>query len=139
MINKDFAFGEKILRLTAYAENVIRVRISDKFEPTLFERYGIWRAPDEDAGKLASTKNGVLSGFLYAEYSEGVLTFSSDAFERKINLACGDAGEVRKYFEDNLCGMRPSRAQVIGDYSEWERKTVDFTKDPKYFSMKTEG
>lgn len=139
MINKDFAFGEKILRLTAYAENVIRVRISDKFEPTLFERYGIWRAPDENAGKLASTKNGVLSGFLYAEYSEGVLTFSSDAFERKINLACGDAGEVRKYFEDNLCGMRPSRAQVIGDYSEWERKTVDFTKDPKYFSMKTEG
>ena len=41
MLNKDFAFGEKTLRLTAYAENVIRVRISDKFEPTLFERYGI--------------------------------------------------------------------------------------------------
>ena len=37
MINKDFAFGEKILRLTAYAENVIRVRISDKFEPTLLK------------------------------------------------------------------------------------------------------
>ena len=109
MINKDFAFGEKTLRLTAYAENVIRVRISDKFEPTLFERYGIWRKPDEQAGKLVSAKNGVLAGFLYAEYSDGAIIFSSDGFERKIELSCGDASNIRKYFEDNLSGMRPSR------------------------------
>ncbi|MEI3152865.1 MAG: hypothetical protein V8S82_04380 [Eubacteriales bacterium] len=93
---------------------------------------------DENAGKLASTKNGVFSVPSCGNIRRRS-RLPSDAFERKINLARGDAGEVRKYFEDNLCGMRPSRAQVIGDDSEWERKTVDFTKDPKYFSMKTEG
>ena len=30
------------LRLSAYSKNVIRIRVSDDFNDTLFERYGIY-------------------------------------------------------------------------------------------------
>ena len=34
--------GGRELRVSAYSENVLRVRVSEKFEETLFERYGIY-------------------------------------------------------------------------------------------------
>ena len=33
--------GGKKLLISAYAKNIVRIRVSDKFEPTLFEKYGM--------------------------------------------------------------------------------------------------
>ena len=43
MVKFETALGGKTLELSVYAENIVRVRVSENFEPTLFERYGIYR------------------------------------------------------------------------------------------------
>ena len=68
MIKFETALADKTLQISVYAENVIRVRVSDKFEPTLFERYNIYRKPDETG---EATANGVRTGKLSVEYKEG--------------------------------------------------------------------
>jgi hypothetical protein len=47
MVKFETALAGKTLELSVYAENIVRVRVSENFEPTLFERYGIYRKPDE--------------------------------------------------------------------------------------------
>lgn len=137
---KEFIFGEKKIQLSSHAENIIRIRVGKEFKPSLFERYGIFRKPDEDNEKLVLTENGVKSGKLCAVYTgDGCIKISDGRFERVFDVNNDKTDEVRAYFDKEQNGLRPTREQVIGDYSQWEEKNADFTKDPKYAKMKTEG
>ncbi len=61
MFFTDFSLGGKTLRLSVYAENIIRVRVSKSFELSLFERYKVFKEPEETGEKTA---NGVRTGRL---------------------------------------------------------------------------
>ena len=68
MIKFETALAEKTLQISVYSENIVRIRVSDKFEPTLFERYNIYRTPDETG---EATQRGVRTGKLSVEYKDG--------------------------------------------------------------------
>ena len=83
MVNFETIFGRKKLQISSYAENVVRIRVSENFEPTLFEQYKIYRAPEETGEAIAG---GVQTGKLKVTYEDGKITFSSDKFSRVIDL-----------------------------------------------------
>ena len=83
MVNFETIFGRKKLQISSYAENVVRIRVSENFEPTLFEKYKIYRAPDETGENVI---DGVKSGKLKVTYESGKIKFSSDKFNRVIDL-----------------------------------------------------
>ena len=103
--------GGKKLLISAYAKNIVRIRVSDKFEPTLFEKYGIYR-PAEDTGDL--TDGGLLTGDLFVKYEGGKIVFSSNRFERAIKIG-DEVARVRAYMDRKLGGLRP-------EYGEGHRK-----------------
>ena len=47
MIEKIFQYGDKCVRITACAENAVRIRVGDERGESLFDRYGLYRKPDE--------------------------------------------------------------------------------------------
>ena len=49
--------GDRKLSVSAWAEDVVRVRISRDLEPTLFERYGIFTKPDERQGRQRAVQS----------------------------------------------------------------------------------
>ena len=83
MVNFETIFGRKKLQISSYAENVVRIRVSENFEPTLFEQYKIYRAPEETGEAIAG---GVQTGKLKVTYEDGKITFASDKFSRVIDL-----------------------------------------------------
>ena len=69
---REFDLGGKKLRISAFSDNAVRIRISSDFKPTYFERYGIYNEPDENAGELLT--NGIKAGDLAVTYENGVIT-----------------------------------------------------------------
>lgn len=135
---KDFDLGGKTLRISAFSDNAVRIRISRDFEPTYFEKYGIYNKPDENAGVV--TDNGITAGELAVTYNDGVITMKSPRFERKISLNNSAVSEKLAYFNDKLTDFRPERKKIVGDTTEDDViEYVDFEKDPKYITIKTEG
>ena len=135
MTEKNFTMGEKILKITAYSENIVRIRISKDFEPSLFERYGIYSAGRECGEE---TEQGVKTGKLCACFDGDKITFSSDKFSREIYIG-EKTDEVRKYMDEKLGGLRPEYRQIIGDEAKRNYGTIGFETDPKYITVKTRG
>lgn len=138
MVIFDTIFERKKLQISVYAENVVRIRVSDNFEPTLFEKYKIYRSPDETGETVI---DGVKTGKLKVTYEGGKIKFSSDKFERVIDLANPNVGEIKNYMNERLNGFHDEHVVIIGseDEEQLETKTVDFQTDPKYITVKTEN
>ncbi|MBQ9511163.1 MAG: DUF5110 domain-containing protein [Clostridia bacterium] len=135
MTEKTFVLGDKTLKISAYAENIVRVWVSRDFAPTLFERYNIYRKPDETGDEI---ENGVKTGELSVTFSDGKLSFSSGKFARTMQFG-EHVDEMKKYMDEKLCGLRPEYRQIIGDEAKRNYGTVDFETDPKYVTFSTEG
>ena len=137
MIKFETALADKTLQISVYAENIVRIRLSEKFEPTLFERYNIYRKPDETGEALI---NGVRTGKLSVEYRDGKIYFSSDKFTRSIDLDNSRVDEVKDYMNERLNGFHDEHVVIIGseDEEQLEQKTKEFQVDPKYITVKTE-
>ncbi len=102
---REFELGGKKLRISAFSDNAVRIRISDDFKPTYFERYKIYNEPDENAGELLT--NGIKAGDLAVTYENGVITMKSPRFERKISLDNSAVAEKNQSFS-----TRSSRISV---------------------------
>ncbi len=137
MVKFETALADKAVQISVYAENIIRVRVSEKFEPTLFERYNIYRKPEETGEAFI---NGVRTGKLSACYRDGKIYFSSDKFERSIDLDNSGVAEVKEYMNERLNGFHDEHVVIIGseDEEQLEQKTKEFQTDPKYITVKTE-
>ncbi|MBO5197919.1 MAG: glycoside hydrolase family 31 protein [Lachnospiraceae bacterium] len=131
-MQKEFLFGDKRVRMTAYADNVIRIRVSSDFEESLFDRYNLYRKPEECGEELA---NGVVSGTLSAAFEDGIVTIHAGNTERKINLLNEEIPAVKDYFNETLGGMRPPQKQIIGEDAKRGYGAVEFQRDPKYFTI----
>ena len=127
--------GGKELRISAYSKDIVRVRVSADFEPTLFERYGIYNPADCEG---TSVDGGVKAGNLSVVYKDGKIVFSSKKFTREIEIG-KDIASVTQYMNDRLCNLRPEYRQIIGDEAKRNYGTVDFEKDPKYIEISTDG
>ncbi|MGN1095235.1 MAG: hypothetical protein ACI4QR_02485, partial [Eubacteriales bacterium] len=136
MVKFETGFAGKTLQISVYAENIVRIRLGEKFEPTLFERYRIYRKPDE-TGEL--TENGVRTGKLSAVFSDGKIEISSDKFTRTIDLDNSNTDAVKKYMNDRLNGFHDEKVVIIGseDEEQKEANVIDFQTDPKYITIKT--
>ena len=132
MTEKEFTLGAKRVRVTACAENVIRVRVSDTFVESLFDRYHLYRKP-EDCGSV--TEDGVSAGGLSVRFADGILTVVTDRVERRIDLRSEDSEAVKAYFNEKLGGMRPPQKQIIGEEAKRGYGAVDFQQNPKYFTV----
>lgn len=138
MTEKDFCVSGKTLRLSAFADGIVRVRVSDTFAPTYFERYGIYEKPDETVGEV--TENGVRAGALTVSVSGETLTFGDGRFTRIISFSQDKLSEKSAYFDEKLCGFRPERKKIVGDETADDAvQYIDFVKDPKYITVQTEG
>ncbi|MBO4216976.1 MAG: glycoside hydrolase family 31 protein [Clostridia bacterium] len=131
----SFDLGNKTLRISAYSKNVLRIRVSEGFGETLFERYGIYNPADFD-GTVSG--DSIAAGELSASYGDGVVTVSSGRFTRRIEIG-KDVAEVKEYIDGKLGGLRPEYRQIIGDEAKRNYGTVDFHRDPKYIEITTEG
>ena len=138
MVKYEIPFGNQTLQLSVFAENIVRVRLSKTFEPTLFEKYKIYREPDT-VGELIS--NGVQTGDLSVTYEDGNVVFSSNKFKRSISLSSPEINEIKSYMNQRLNHFHDERVVIIG-YEEEEQpdvKIAEFQTDPKYFTIHTEN
>ena len=138
MVNFETVFARKKLQISVYAENVVRIRVSENFEPTLFEQYKIYRAPDETGESII---DGVKTGKLKVTYEGGKIIFSSDKFSRVIDLDNSDVAEIKDYMNDKLNAFHDEHVVIIGseDEEQLETKTKEFQTDPKYITVKTDN
>lgn len=132
-MEREFLMGEKRVRLTAYAEGIVRVRVSCDFEKSLFDRYNLYRKPEETCG--AAVENGLAAGGLTVAFLDGMITFGTDRFERKMDVRCTDTDSVKAYFNETLGGMRPPQKQIIGEDAKRGFGAVDFQQNPKYITV----
>jgi alpha-glucosidase (family GH31 glycosyl hydrolase) len=131
------SFGSKKVEISAYSENIVRVRIG-ALAPSLFDRYGIYSRPDKDCGM--DIENGIRVGKLSVVYDEdeGKIIFVSSKCRREIYIG-KNVDDVRAYMDEKLGGLRPEYRQIIGDEAKRNYGTIDFVKDPKYFEITTDG
>ena len=127
--------GEKRLEISAYSENIVRIRIGD-LSQSLFDRYGIYNKPKKDTGM--DIDNGIRAGKLSVVYVDGKIIFASPKFRREITIG-EDVDGVRAYMDEKLGGLRPEYRQIIGDEAKRNYGTIDFVKDPKYIEISTAG
>ena len=137
MIKYETSYKGKTLQLSVYAENIVRIRISDDFKPTLLERYKIYRKPDE-VGELL--ENGVCTKQLSVTYQDGKILFSSHKFSRSIDLDNARIAEVKEYMNQRLNYFHDERVVILGseDEEQLEEKIAEFQFDPKYITLKVE-
>ena len=137
MISTTVDFKDKKIQLSTYSENIVRIRVGKSFNPTYFERYGVWKEAEQVGETIP---NGVKTGNLTASVTaDGVVTVKSDRFERSFDFNQREIDSVKKYFNETLCELRPERKQIIGDEEEWKQTHRDFTLDPKYVTFRTEN
>ena len=137
-MEKTIAFENKQVRLTAYGDRIIRIRISETPDSeSLFDRYGLYRKPDEAAGTLLA--DGISAGGLAVTFSDGIFTLSGDRFTRKLDVRCAQTEAVKAYFNDVLDGMRPPQKFIIGEDGKRGFGAVDFQKKPKYAALSGVG
>ena len=131
---KEFTFGGKKVRLTAYADRIVRVHAGETLTESLFDRYNLLRKPDENVG--ADIENGIAVDGLSVTFADGVVTFKTDRVTRTVDLATPETEAIKEYFNTELGGMRPSPKQIIGEDAKRSYGTVDFQKNPKYFTVR---
>jgi len=134
LIYNDFALSGKTLRLSVFAENIVRVRVSKKFEQTLFERYGIFKESDEIGEK---TQSGVKAGQLGVSFDgQKIIISKGGGIRYEINFS-KDIAADSKWYNEQLNRFRPDSQRILGDDAKRTINTVDFEKDPKSLTMKT--
>ena len=137
MVGTTIDFKDKKIQLSVYSDSIVRIRVGNSFEPTFFERYGIWKEA-EDCGE--TIKCGVKSGKLSAVASpDGIVTIKSDKFERSFNFNQSGVKSVKAYFNKELRDLRPDKKHIIGDEEEWQRTLRDFHLNPKYVTFNAEN
>lgn len=129
-MEKEWVFGSGRVRITAYSNNAVRIRLSCDFRESLFDRYHLYRKPDDDAGRLL--ENGIAAGDLSVTFSDGILTFGTEKFERKMDVRCIGTETIKAYFNEALDGMRPPQKFIIGEDAKRGFGVVDFQQNPKY-------
>ncbi|MCR4622207.1 MAG: DUF5110 domain-containing protein [Clostridiales bacterium] len=132
-----YEFLGRKLKISPWAENVIRVRLSSSFDETLPEKYGILTPADDGAGHIDS--DSVISGQLKVSITEGGIVFDTPLAHREISLNCDVSGSVFDFFMDKTSGFRPERKQIIGDEAKEEQIYTNFFKAPKTISLCTCG
>ena len=137
MASLDLSFGNETLRLTAYADNVIRVRISRDFSPSLFDRYNIYRPEDVNSGEILSC--GIQAGSLSACLSGDTLQLSTPKWSRSFRLSDPDICKTQSFFHDKLNHFHPESFHIIGDLEERTVEHADFEKSPKAVYLQTQG
>ncbi len=130
-MTKDFTFDGKNIRITAYADGIVRVHMGDV--ESLFDRYNLLTKP-EDCG--AEIENGVAVDGLSVTLENGVITFKTDRVTRTVDLACPETEAVKEYFNKETGNLRPAPKQIIGEDAIRSWGTVDFQKNPKYFTIR---
>ena len=95
-MEKEWVFGSGRVRITAYSNNAVRIRLSCDFKESLFDRYRLYRKPDDEAGRLL--ENGIAAGDLSVTFSDGILTFGTEKFERKMDVRCIGTETIKAYF-----------------------------------------
>ena len=129
-MEKEWVFGSGRVRITAYSNNAVRIRLSCDFGESLFDRYHLYRKPDDEAGRLL--ENGIAAGDLSVTFSDGILTFGTEKFERKMDVRCIGTETIKAYFNEALDGMRPPQKFIIGEDAKRGFGVVDFQQNPKY-------
>ena len=129
-MEKEWVFGSGRVRITAYSNNAVRIRLSCDFRESLFDRYHLYRKPDDEAGRLL--ENGIAAGDLSVTFSDGILTFGTEKFERKMDVRCIGTETIKAYFNEALDGMRPPQKFIIGEDAKRGFGVVDFQQNPKY-------
>jgi len=132
-MEKEFIFGSRRVRLTACSENAVRIRVGEELGESLFDRYQLYRLPDENCGE--ELLNGVSTGELTVTFTDGIITFGSGRFERKMDVRCLDTDAVKTYFNEKLGGMRPPQKHIIGEDAKRGFGAVDFQQNPKYVAV----
>jgi len=131
LIDRDFSLNGKTLRLSVFAEDIVRVRVSKCFEPSLFERYGIFKEPEE-AGE--QTESGVRTGRLGVTFDGTGLVIEKGGESRRMDFSKDIAGDS-KWYNEKLNRFRPDSSRILGDDAKRTINTVDFEKDPKCLTM----
>lgn len=126
---KEFTFGGKKVRLTAYSDRVVRVHAGETLTESLFDRYNLLRKPDENVG--FDIENGIAVDGLTVTFADGIVTFQTDRVTRTVDLATPETEAIKAYFNTELNGMRPSPKQIIGEDAKRSYGTVDFQQNPK--------
>lgn len=129
-MEKEWVFGSGRVRITAYSNNAVRIRLSCDFRESLFDRYHLYRKPDDEAGRIL--ENGIAAGDLSVTFSDGILTFGTEKFERKMDVRCIGTETIKAYFNEALDGMRPPQKFIIGEDAKRGFGVVDFQQNPKY-------
>ena len=137
MASLDLSFGNETLRLTAYADNVIRVRISKEFSPSLFDRYNIYRSEVSRCGEVL--KDGVRAGALSARLEGDILRLDSSKWSRSFRLTDPDLQQTQAYFNEKLNHLHSESFHIIGDLEQRTAEYAEFAKAPKAVSLQTQG
>ena len=75
-MTKEFTFGGKKVRITAYADRIVRVHAGEALAESLFDRYNLYAKPEADCG--AEIENGISVDGLDVTFENGVVTFKTD-------------------------------------------------------------
>ena len=103
-MEKTFKFNDQNVQVSIYSNNIIRVRVGKEFEPSLFERYNMWKNLDN----VGTIENDVLTaGDLSVSYSNGKISFKTSKIERVIDLK--ERGFIRPF-----CLSEPVLVPKIG-------------------------
>ena len=133
-MKKEFAFGGKTIRITAYSNNIIRVFCGAADGESLFDRYHLLAKPEENVG--VDIEGGIQAGDLSVVYENGAITFKTNRVTRTIDFNNPETDAVKAYFNEALGGMRPEPKQIIGEDAKRSYGTVDFQQNPKYFTVR---
>ena len=128
--------GSRLI-LSACAPGIARVRWSKTHDKTYFERYGIFTPAMEDHGK--ALPDGICVDGLTLRAQNSRLIFETPKARREMLLEPECPNDVRAYFETELNGLRPPHKQIVGDEEKSAEARVDFIKEPRCVTLKTEG
>lgn len=131
MTFSEFFLSDKTLRISVFSENIVRVHVSGKFEPTLFERYGIFGEPSENGEKL---EHGVRSGHLKVRFDGNGIVIENPQQSRRMDFS-GDIAADSGWYNEKLNHFRPDSSRILGDDAKRAINTLDFERDPKCVTM----
>lgn len=119
--------GGKI-RLSAWGSGIIRLRAGGSFEPSLFERYGIFSAPEDFDGEIA--EDGLRAGPLSASVRGGKVRLAFPGSSVSVELI-PDASGMSAEFISRTNNFRPPRDKVFLTDEKEGYGTTEIVVSPK--------
>ncbi|MBR6498787.1 MAG: glycoside hydrolase family 31 protein [Clostridia bacterium] len=127
----------RTLKISAWAENVIRVRVSTDFAKTLQERYSVLTPPEYDGGALEGAC--LRAGQLKVRATKDGIEFETPECVRELSFNYAVEQPEFDFFMDRTSRFRPERKQIIGDEEEQEQVFANIFRAPKTITLKTKG